>query len=144
MVNNLDFLCHNCWCSVRVVDGLPRAGSHYNLETSRGPDKIGSRTRPAGRVLHMVGVKTYNRYYCLRLLTKELLQQYLETGVLIYKLSHQIFSFTITKCIHFLLFLSNVLDNLPFMLLLQLIVSLLLQLVLVMLLFLFIVFTLLK
>ena len=31
------------WCSVRVVDGMPRAGSHYNLGTSRGPDKIGSR-----------------------------------------------------------------------------------------------------
>ena len=46
MVNNLDFLCHNLWCSVRVVDGLPRAGSHYNLGTSRGPDKIGSRAGP--------------------------------------------------------------------------------------------------
>ena len=45
MVNNLDFLCHNLWCSVRVVDGLPRAGSHYNLGTSRGPDK----NRVAGR-----------------------------------------------------------------------------------------------
>ena len=43
MVNNLDFLCHDVWCSVGVVDGLPRAGSHYNLGgTYRGPDKIWS------------------------------------------------------------------------------------------------------
>ena len=49
MVNNLDFLCHNLWCSVGVVDGLPRAGSHYNLGTSRGPDKIGSRAGPGPR-----------------------------------------------------------------------------------------------
>ena len=47
MVNNLDFLRHNLWCSVGVVDGVPRAGSHYNLGTSRGPDKIGSRADPA-------------------------------------------------------------------------------------------------
>ena len=52
MVNNLDFLCHNLWCSVRVVDGLPRAGSHYNLGTSRGPDKIGSRAGPGPRLAH--------------------------------------------------------------------------------------------
>ena len=31
------------WCTVGLVDGMPRAGSHYNLGTSRGPDKIGSR-----------------------------------------------------------------------------------------------------
>ena len=37
-----------------VVNGVSRAGSHYNLGTSRGPDKIGS--RPAGRVLHVVGL----------------------------------------------------------------------------------------
>ncbi len=36
---------HPLWCSVWVVDGMLRAGSHYNLGTSRGPDKIGS---PAG------------------------------------------------------------------------------------------------
>ena len=56
MVNNIGPLC-----SVRVVDGMPRAGSHYNLGTSHGPDKIGSRARPgpraAGRVLHVVGLK---------------------------------------------------------------------------------------
>ena len=33
---------------------MPRAGSHYNLEPSRGSDKI--RTRPAGRLLHVVAV----------------------------------------------------------------------------------------
>ena len=27
----------------RVVDDMPRAGSHYNVGPSRGPDKIGSR-----------------------------------------------------------------------------------------------------
>ena len=45
MVNNLGPL----WCSVRVVDDMPRAGSHYNLGTSRGPDKIGSRAGPGPR-----------------------------------------------------------------------------------------------
>ena len=35
-----------------MVDDMPRAGSHYNLGPSRGPDKIGS----AGRVLHVVGL----------------------------------------------------------------------------------------
>ena len=29
--------------SVGVVNGVPRAGFHYNLGTSRGPEKIGSR-----------------------------------------------------------------------------------------------------
>ena len=41
MVNNIGPL----WCSVRVVDGMPRAGSHYNIGTSRGPDKNGERDR---------------------------------------------------------------------------------------------------
>ena len=45
MVNNLGPL----WCSVRVVDDMPRAGSHYNLGTSRGPDKIGSPAGPGPR-----------------------------------------------------------------------------------------------
>ena len=36
-------------CSVGVVDGMPRAGSHYNLGTARGPDKIGSRAGPGPR-----------------------------------------------------------------------------------------------
>ena len=45
VVNNLGPL----WCSVVVVDGMPRAGSHYNLGTSRGPDKIGSRAGPGPR-----------------------------------------------------------------------------------------------
>ena len=48
MVNNvwpdIDPLC--LWCSVGVVDGMQRAVSHYNLGTSRGPDKIGSRAGP--------------------------------------------------------------------------------------------------
>ena len=34
---------------VGVVDGMPRAGSHYNLGTSSGPDKIGSRAGPGPR-----------------------------------------------------------------------------------------------
>ena len=46
MVNNLGPL----WRSVRVVDGMPRAGSHYNLGTSRGPDKIGSWAGPGPRL----------------------------------------------------------------------------------------------
>ncbi len=45
VVNNLGPL----WCSVRVVDGMPRAGSHYNLGTSRGPDKMVSRAGPGPR-----------------------------------------------------------------------------------------------
>ena len=45
VVNNVGPL----WCSVRVVDDMPRAGSHYNLGTSRGPDKIGSRVGPGPR-----------------------------------------------------------------------------------------------
>ena len=45
VVNNLGPI----WCSVRVVDDMPRAGSHYNLGTSRGPDKIGSRAGPGPR-----------------------------------------------------------------------------------------------
>ena len=49
VVNNLDFLGHNLWCSVGVVDGLPRAGSHYNFGTSPGPDKIGSPAGPGPR-----------------------------------------------------------------------------------------------
>ena len=34
-----------------VVNGMPRAGSHYNLGTSRGPDKIGSRAGPGPRAV---------------------------------------------------------------------------------------------
>ena len=45
VVNNVGPLS----CSVRVVDDMPRAGSHYNLGTSRGPDKIGSRAGPGPR-----------------------------------------------------------------------------------------------
>ena len=30
---------------------MPRAGSHYNLGTSRGPDKIGSRAGPGQRAV---------------------------------------------------------------------------------------------
>ena len=30
---------------------MPRAGSHYNLGTSRGPDKIGSRAGPGPRAV---------------------------------------------------------------------------------------------
>ena len=39
MVNNLG-LIETLYCiySVGLVDGMPRAGSHYNLGTSRGPD----------------------------------------------------------------------------------------------------------
>ena len=37
--------------SVGVVIGMPRAGSHYNLGTSRGPDKIGSRAGPGPRAV---------------------------------------------------------------------------------------------
>ena len=39
---------------VGMVDGnhgTPRAGSHYNLGTSRGPDKIGSRAGPGPRAV---------------------------------------------------------------------------------------------
>ena len=51
-------------CSMGWSMTCRRAGFHYNLGTSRGPDKIGSRaaqnrvagTRPAGRVLHVVDV----------------------------------------------------------------------------------------
>ena len=39
------------WCTVGLVDGMPRAGSHYNLGTSRGPDKIGSRAGPGPRAV---------------------------------------------------------------------------------------------
>ena len=46
MVNNLG-LIHG----VGVVDGMPRAGSHYNFGTSRGPDKIGSRAGPGPRAV---------------------------------------------------------------------------------------------
>ena len=46
VVNNLGPL----GCSVRVVDDMPRAGSHYNLGISRGPDKIGSRAGPGPRL----------------------------------------------------------------------------------------------
>ena len=34
-----------------VVDDMPRAGSHYNLGPSRGPDKIGSRAGPGPRAV---------------------------------------------------------------------------------------------
>ena len=39
------------WCSVGVVNGMPRAGSHYNLGTSCGPDKIGSRAGSGPRAV---------------------------------------------------------------------------------------------
>ena len=35
---------------------MPRAGFHYNLGTSRGPDKIGSRAGPGPRAVHVVAV----------------------------------------------------------------------------------------
>ena len=38
-------------CSSGVVDGMPRAGSHYYLGTSRGPDKIRSRAGPGPRAV---------------------------------------------------------------------------------------------
>ena len=34
-----------------IMPGMPRAGSHYNLGTSRGPDKIGSRAGPGPRAV---------------------------------------------------------------------------------------------
>ena len=34
-----------------VVNDMPRAGSHYNLGPSRGPDKIGSRAGPGPRAV---------------------------------------------------------------------------------------------
>ena len=37
------------WC--RGGRSMPRAGSHYNLGTSRGPDKIGSRAGPGPRAV---------------------------------------------------------------------------------------------
>ena len=46
VINNLD-LIH----AVGMVDGMPRAGSHYNLGTSRGPDKIGSLAGPRPRAV---------------------------------------------------------------------------------------------
>ena len=36
---------------VGMVDVMPPAGSHYNLGTSRGPDKIGSRAGPGPRAV---------------------------------------------------------------------------------------------
>ena len=39
------------WCSVGVVDGMPRARFHYHLGTSRGPDNIGSRAGPGPRAV---------------------------------------------------------------------------------------------
>ena len=53
---DIDPLCLRC--SVGVVNGMPRAGSHYNLGTSRGPDKIVLRAGPGptGRVLHVVAL----------------------------------------------------------------------------------------
>ena len=46
---DIDPLC--LWCSAGVVNGMPRAGLHYNLGTSRGPDKIGSRAGPGPRAV---------------------------------------------------------------------------------------------
>ena len=37
--------------SVGVVDGMPRAGSHYNLGMSRGPDNVGSRAGSGPRAV---------------------------------------------------------------------------------------------
>ena len=37
--------------AVGLVDGMPRADSHYNLGTSHGPDKIGSRAGPGPRAV---------------------------------------------------------------------------------------------
>ena len=48
VVNNLGLIYRpslSLWCSEGVVDGMPRAVSHYNLGTSHGLDKIGSRAR---------------------------------------------------------------------------------------------------
>ena len=53
MVNNSG-LIETLYCvgpSVGLVNGMPRAGSHYNLGTSRGPDKIGSRAGPGPRAV---------------------------------------------------------------------------------------------
>ena len=48
MVNNVGV---NDASWVGVVYGMPRAGSYYNLGTSRGPDKIGSRAGPGPRAV---------------------------------------------------------------------------------------------
>ena len=49
VVEKNDPLC--LWCSAGVVNGMPRAGLHYNLGTSRGPDRIGSRAGPGPRAV---------------------------------------------------------------------------------------------
>ena len=66
MVNNIGPLwCSGprlipLWCSVRVVDGMPRAGSHYKEHLNfrnisrAGQNRVAGRTWPAGRVLHVV------------------------------------------------------------------------------------------
>ena len=41
---------------VGVVGGMPRSSSHYNLGTSRGPEKRKNRVACPGRVLHVVDV----------------------------------------------------------------------------------------
>ena len=65
MVNNLDFLCHNLWCSVRVVDGLPRAGSHYNLGTSRGPRLAHGWFRCYGSIYEWIQLNYHTYVICL-------------------------------------------------------------------------------
>ena len=44
---------------VGMVDVMPRAGSHYNLGTSRGPDKIGSRAGPGPRAVSCTWLSVY-------------------------------------------------------------------------------------
>ena len=39
---------------------MPRAGSHYNLGTSRGPDKIGSRAGPGPRAVSCTWLVYHN------------------------------------------------------------------------------------
>ena len=54
---------------------MPRAGSHYNLGTYRGPDKIGSRAGPGPRAASCTWLSTVwlNVYpnACKRLLNKD-------------------------------------------------------------------------
>ena len=49
VINNLGLL--HAVGNLGMVDGMPRAGSHYNLGTSRGPDKIGSHEGPGPRAV---------------------------------------------------------------------------------------------
>ena len=59
---DIDPLC--LWCSAGVVSGMPRAGLHYNLGTSRGPDKIGSQAGSGPRAVSCTWLSyTYNKFF---------------------------------------------------------------------------------